>query len=256
MKVILEVKTRKKPNLPIEAESIVPKNFLDTDADLKVWKGNKELPLDEVFTKRVEGTASYADKVEVVIRGDSSRIKRVGEYMDAGKITIENDIGMHCGNFMSGGEIVIKGNAGSWLGREMQGGRIICEGNAGDFCGAGYRGEKKGMVGGLIHVMGDVGDFTAETLAGGTIIVEGDAGDLTGVDMRGGTLVIMGTASRVCGNMKEGTAYVHGMVREMIPTFRNKGTVEVDKTIYTKFTGDVANRGKGTLYVKNFEYMR
>jgi len=41
--------------------------------------------------------------------------------MNAGRIVIEGDIGMHCGNFMSAGEIIIKGNADAWLGREMRG---------------------------------------------------------------------------------------------------------------------------------------
>jgi formylmethanofuran dehydrogenase subunit C len=54
--------------------------------------------------------------------GDATfRLKRVGEYMDAGKITVLGDIGMHCGNFMSGGTIEIHGNADGWLGREMAG---------------------------------------------------------------------------------------------------------------------------------------
>lgn len=255
MRVMLEVKERKKPHLPIEAEAIVPKNFLDPDARISVWKGNKELPLEEVFTLTVEGSASTVDDVEILIRGDSSKIKRVGEYMDGGRIHIEGDIGMHCGNFMSGGTIEIDGNAGEWLGREMVGGRIICHGDAGDFCGAGYRGEKRGMRGGTIEIKGNAGDFTAETLTGGTVTIHGNAGDLTGADMHEGTLTIMGDCSRVCGNMTGGTCFVFGTVSAMLPTFRNEGRVEMDGVQFTKFTGDVANRGKGTLFIKDYQYM-
>jgi formylmethanofuran dehydrogenase subunit C len=255
MKVILEVKERKKPFLPIEAEIIIPSNFLDPEPDLVVCRGNKELLLDEIFVKTVEGTAGNVDEVELVIRGDSSRIKRVGEYMDGGKITIEGNIGMHCGNFMSAGTIEIHGNADAWLGREMVGGQIICHGHAGDYCGGGYRGEKKGMRGGTIEVFGNSGDFTAETLTGGTVIVNGNSGDLTGVEMHDGTLIVRGDCSRVCGNMNGGTCYVYGTVYDMIPTFRRTGTETIEGVSLTKFTGDIANRGKGTLYIKNYQYM-
>ncbi|WP_157199905.1 hypothetical protein [Methanogenium cariaci] len=145
MKVILEVKERHKPNLPIEAECITPpKNFLDPEREFHVWKGNKELDITDVFHVRKDGNAKSAEQVEIIIRGDSSHIKRVGEYMDGGKILIERDIGMHCGNFMSaGGLIEIQGgDADSWLGREIHGGKILCHGNAMDYAGSGYRGGK------------------------------------------------------------------------------------------------------------------
>ena len=93
MRVILTAKPRKKPLIPVEAESIIPRHFRQA-RDLTVWEGNKERPLREVFDVMVERTAAAAEEVEVILRGDVSRFKRVGEYMDAGKITIEGDIGM------------------------------------------------------------------------------------------------------------------------------------------------------------------
>ena len=158
MRVTLATKPRKKPKIPIEAESIIPQHFL-RGSDLTVYEGNKERKLEDIFYTTIEGPAVVPDQVEVILKGDTGRIKRVGEYMAAGRIIIEGDIGMHCGNFMSGGEIVIGGNADAWLGREMRGGRIICSGNAGHYCGAGYRGEKRGMRGGTIEVTGNAGDF-------------------------------------------------------------------------------------------------
>ncbi|MDK2974254.1 MAG: formylmethanofuran dehydrogenase subunit [Methanofollis sp.] len=254
MTVHLEVKKRKNPYIPIEADEIIPKNFINKDQELFVWRGNRKVPLEEVFLKRIEGTASYAKEIEIVITGESGRIKRVGEYMDAGAILIEGDIGMHCGNFMSGGTIEIRGDADAWLGREMTGGTIVCRGNAGDYCGSGYRGEKKGMRGGTVEVFGDAGDFTAEALAGGTIVVHGNAGDLCGAEMKGGALVIHGNASRVCGNMSGGTCTVYGTVADMLPTFAYVGTTEDpdSRTALTEFAGDVANRGKGRLLVHSF----
>ena len=146
MQVTLTMKPRAKPFLPIEAEMIIPMNFIGS-RELFVWEGNKKRRLEEVFTVRKEGNVNSPENIIVILRGDTSRIKRVGEYMSSGTITIEGDIGMHCGNFMRGGNIVIHGNADGWLGREMRGGSILCHGNAGDYCGSGYRGEKRGMRG-------------------------------------------------------------------------------------------------------------
>jgi formylmethanofuran dehydrogenase subunit C len=250
MRVILESKVRKKPNLPIEAESIIPRNFLK-GTDIVVFEGNKERTLSELFWIFVEGTAVSPENIEVVLKGDTSRIKRVGEYMDTGTILIEGDIGMHCGNFMSGGTIEIRGSADAWLGREMRGGTIVCRGNAGHYCATGYRGEKKGMQGGTVEVFGNAGDFCAEYLAGGTVHIHGHTGDFPGVEMRGGELLIEGDATRPCGNMKNGSCVILGTVHDLLPTFEKSGThllpernLEMDV-----YTGDVANRGKGTMMV-------
>ncbi|MCQ8894615.1 MAG: formylmethanofuran dehydrogenase subunit C [Methanolinea sp.] len=253
MRVILKTRPRKKPHVPIEAEGIIPQNFLRKN-DLSVYEGNRERHLEDLFFVTVEGPAVSPDQVEVILTGDTGRIKRVGEYMNAGRIIIEGDIGMHCGNFMSAGEIIVRGNADAWLGREMRGGRILCEGNAGDYCGAGYRGEKRGMRGGTVEVMGNAGDFVAEYLSGGEVIVHGDCGDLPGVEMRGGTLVIGGNCSRPCGNMTGGTCMVLGDPGELLPSFRRNGSTEAEfggkKFRMAVFRGDVANRGKGTLLVR------
>jgi len=250
VRVILETKQRSKPFLPVEAESIIPRNFLK-GTDLTVYEGNKERALSEMFWIFVEGTAVSPDKVEVVLKGDTARIKRVGEYMDTGSIRIMGDIGMHCGNFMSGGLIEIGGNADAWLGREMLDGSIICHGNAGHYCASGYRGEKHGMKGGRVEVMGNAGDFCAEYLTGGEVYIHGSCGDMAGVEMKGGMLVIGGDATRPCGNMKDGTCVILGRVQDMIPTFERieRRVLPERKITADVYKGDVANRGKGTLMV-------
>jgi formylmethanofuran dehydrogenase subunit C len=255
VRVILTARPRKNPRIPVEAESIIPRHFRQ-GRDLTVWEGNKERPLREVFDVMVERTAAAAEEVEVILRGDVSRFKRVGEYMDAGKITIEGDIGMHCGNFMTGGTIEIHGNADGWLGREMRGGRILCHGNAGHYAGSGYRGEKFGMKGGTLEILGNAGDFAAEYLAGGEVIIHGNAGDLPGVEMMDGTLFIHGNCSRPCGNMTGGTCTVLGKVRGMLPTFRKNSILlhGSEKIPLTVFEGDIANRGKGILQVREYTY--
>lgn len=248
MQVTLTMRPRDKPHLPIEAEVIIPENFIGTK-DLFVFEGNKKRRLEEIFTVRKEGNVNSPEKIVVTIRGDTGRVKRVGEYMSSGSILIEGNIGMHCGNFMRGGLIEIKGDADGWLGREMRGGKILCHGQAGDYCGAGYRGAKRGMRGGNIEVRGDAGDFLGEHLTDGEIHVLGNAGMFAGSEMRGGTLIIDGDACCVAANMLGGKCFVRGMVHEMIPTFNYTG--EEDGML--SFKGDVANRGKGTLLVKDFE---
>ena len=252
MKVILETKVRKKPYLPIEAESIIPRNFLK-GTDLVVFEGNKERRLADIFSIFVEGTSVTPEQIEVVLKGDTSRIKRVGEYMDAGRIIIDGDIGMHCGNFMSGGDIEIFGNADAWLGREMRGGHILCRGNAGHYCASGYRGEKTGMRGGRVEVLGNAGDYCAEYLTGGEVHIHGSCGDMAGVEMKGGEFIIEGNAMRPCGNMKDGTCMIFGTVQDMLPTFEATGTrLLPDRKITTRgYKGDVANRGKGTLMIRD-----
>ena len=230
MRVILTAKPRKKSFLPVEAESIVPAHFLNESAaaGLTAWEGNKERKLPDLFTITREGEAAIAEQVELVLRGDLSRFKRIGEYMEAGTIVVEGDIGMHCGNLMSGGRIEIHGNAEGWLGREMRGGSILCRGNA--------------------------GDYAAEYLAGGTVTIHGNAGDLPGVEMIDGTLVIGGDCTRACGNMTGGVAEIYGTVSQMIPTFRKKGVATRNGARMTVFEGDIANRGKGTLFIRDYTY--
>ncbi|MCX6697844.1 MAG: formylmethanofuran dehydrogenase subunit C [Methanoregula sp.] len=154
---------------------------------------------------------------------------------------------------MSGGLIEIGGNADAWLGREMLDGSIICRGNAGHYCASGYRGEKHGMKGGRIEVMGNAGDFCAEYLTGGEVYIHGSYGDMAGVEMKGGQLVIGGDATRPCGNMKDGTCMIFGTVHRMLPTFKKTGTQLLPdrKVAMEVYTGDVANRGKGTLMVSS-----
>jgi len=223
---------------------ITPMNFIGS-RELFVWEGNKKRRLEELFTVRKEGNVNSPEKIVVVLRGDTSRVKRVGEYMSSGTIIIEGDIGMHCGNFMRGGNIEIHGNADGWLGREMRGGSILCHGNAGDYCGSGYRGEKRGMRGGTIEVMGNAGDYLGEYLTGGEIHVHGNAGMFAGAEMRGGMLVIDGDARIPAANMSKGTCVVRGRVHDMLPTFERIG----EREGMVVYHGDVANRGKGELVV-------
>lgn len=256
MKIELAIKPREKPFIPIEAECITTQMFLSKDpSEITVWCGNREKKLQEVFDITIKGEAASPDDIEIVLSGDCSRVKRVGEYMKGGMITILGDIGMHCGNFMSGGVIEIMGDADSWLGREMRGGKIVCHGNAADYPGSGYRGEKKGMTGGIIEIFGNAGDFAAETMTGGEVVIHGNTGHAPGAEMHGGILTIYGKCCMPCANMDGGTCYVFGTARDILPTFEKKGEIAYPETgqTLTEFKGDIAKRkGNGKLMVANY----
>ena len=78
----------------------------------------------DLFDVSVDGTASSADEVKIVLDGDLSRVKLIGSGMKAGEIGANSNVDMHCGAMMSGGKITVKGNADCWAGREMIGGEL------------------------------------------------------------------------------------------------------------------------------------
>ena len=239
--------------ISVEAENISPDKFAGkTEKEIQsieVWMGNNRVSLGDLFSVRVEGSGAPAD-VKIVMEGDFSRVKRIGEGMTAGLIIIKGNADMHLGAKMNGGKITVAGNVDSWAGREMKGGEIIIEGNAGYYLGSGYRGETCGMRGGKITVMGSALDYVGEHMCGGEITVKGDAGILPGLSNNGGKIMIEGNTSRPGSEMTKGTIIINGIVEEMVPVFKSEGTEAVDGVTYRKYTGDVVLGGKGVMYVK------
>ncbi|HEX7628391.1 MAG TPA: formylmethanofuran dehydrogenase subunit C, partial [Candidatus Methanoperedens sp.] len=195
-----------------EAENISPDKFAGKSEQeiksLEAWMGNQKTTLGGLFSVKVEGSAAAAD-TKIVMEGDFSRVKRIGEGMTAGLVVINGNVDMHLGSKMSGGKISVKGNVDSWAGREMKGGELIVEGNAAYYLGAGYRGESCGMRGGKITVMGNALDFVGEHMCGGEIIVNGNTGILPGFSNNGGKIVIGGNTSRPGSEMSKGTIIVN-----------------------------------------------
>lgn len=247
------LKPKKEIKISTEAENISPDKFGGkTEKEiqsLEAWVGNQKTTIGELFTVKVEGSAPAAD-TKIVMEGDFSRIKRIGEGMTCGLIIINGNVDMHVGAKMSGGKISIKGNADSWAGREMKGGELIIEGDVGYYLGSGYRGESCGMRGGKITVMGNALDFVGEHMCGGEIIVKGNAGILPGLSNNGGKIVIEGNTSRPGSEMSKGTIIIKGKVEEMMPVFKHEGNEELDGVAYKKYIGDVIGNGQGLLYVK------
>ncbi|MCE8423613.1 MAG: formylmethanofuran dehydrogenase subunit C, partial [Candidatus Methanoperedens sp.] len=236
------IKPKSELTISVEAENISPDKFAGKSEkdiqSLEVWLGNHKTTLGDLFTIKVEGIGTAAD-VKIVMEGNFSRVKRIGEGMTAGLIMIKGDVDMHLGAKMSGGKITVAGNADSWAGREMKGGDIIIEGNAAYYLGSGYRGESCGMRGGKITVLGNTLDFAGEHMCGGEIYVNGNAGILAGISNNGGKIVIGGNTSRPGSEMSKGTIIIKGKVDEMMPVFKLEGTEAVDGVTYNKYTGAV-----------------
>ena len=207
------------PTWPLELDGILPEKLasltVDEIARRRVLHGNRSEDLGTFFA--VTGNAMSG---EMLIRGDCSRVKRIGAGMTAGRIVVEGDVGFHAGAEMQGGELCIQGNASDWLGAEMSGGVIHVAGNTGNQTGAAYRGSRHGVRGGTILIRGNAGDEAGLLMRRGLIAVGGNCGSFAGASMIAGTLVAMGEVGRAAGaGMKRGTIVV-GSEPELGPGFR------------------------------------
>jgi len=254
------LRPRYSSKVPLNAKCVSPDIFASKTVEeikaLKVWEGNKQRALGELF--EIDGESAPTPK-EVSIRliGDLHKVKRICEEMSNGETTIDGDVGLHLGEKMTGGRIIVSGNAGSWLGAMMKGGSITVNGNAGDYIGAAYRGSNKGMQGGTIEINGNVGNEAGCFMREGLIKIGGKAGQFLGVHMRNGTIVVHGDSDgRAGAGMVGGRIVLLGSTTSVLPTFSIdsiKKKVEVDgketQGPFYMFTGDVAEKGNGKLYI-------
>jgi len=230
------LRLREPTTIPIEADSICPDHFVGRSRAeieaLPAFYGRRKVTLSDLFT--VEGQDSDQIVVEACTeqseRGDPSgrasgrslcHVKKIGQRMTRGFITVRGDVGLHLGAYMRGGEIVVEGNAGDWAGAHMQGGRIWIKGNAGHLLGAAYRGEKRGMNHGVIVVEGDAGREVGAQMRRGLIVVLGNVGDFAGARMIAGSIFVFGhLGARAGAGMKRGTIVALADHAELLPTFR------------------------------------
>ncbi len=269
MGVIQKVKLTPKGKIEImvEAELISPDSFAGkSEAEiggLTVWQGPREAKLSEFFEVEAmdEETPGEGDgAVEILIDGDVSRIKRIGQNMTKGRIEILGSAGMHLGTEMVGGEILVRGDAGSWAGMNMTGGLIEVEGCVGDHAGSAYRGSWRGMSGGKIMIRGNARSQLGGGISGGEILVEGSVENFCGIRQSGGLILVKGDAIRGVGaEMIGGSIVVLGKIHQFTPGFVAAGC-ERDPAIgerkiegeFSKFLGDyaISKNPKGVLFVK------
>lgn len=247
--------------VPIEAECVTPDAFAGKSVEeigkLKLWEGNGERSLNELFT--VEGeSGAKPEAVSIQIFGDVHQVRRIGTQMTAGEIVVHGDVGYHLGEEMVGGKILVNGNADSWVGSMMKGGVIEIKGDAGDYVGAAYRGGgTRGMSGGTIVIRGDAGNELGYFMRKGIIKVHGNVGQFTGVHMKNGIIVVYGNSEgRNGAQMTGGKIVVCSGVPSVLPTFtidaikpRVKINGERLAGPFYLFIGDIAEEGEGKLYI-------
>ncbi len=278
----IKLKLKKKPEFPLEAEVVSPDTFAGKSATeikkLKVYHGNEEKMLGDFF--EVTGTGSEINDIKIMIDGDLTNVKRIGEKMTGGEIIINGNVGMHVGNNMSGGKILVNGNADDWAGAMLKGGELEITGNAGHYVGAAYRGFWKGMEDGLIKVKGKIGNEALTWVTGSKpskrfpTLICGGAGSFLGIHSHGGTIIVEGDCDRCAGaDQVRGTIVVKGKVSRILPSFKKIGEVkeielmngEIIKGKFIEYSGDhsveknhskmdkktgkISNSSNGRLYI-------
>jgi len=247
---------------PIIAECINPEIFQDKTSEeieeLKIWEGNKQKTLGELFTIKEIKTEHQTEKATIAIHGDVSKVRRIGAYMTNGEITIHGNVGMHLGEEMKGGKITVHGSVGAWAGSMMKGGAIEIHGNASHYLGAPYRGSSQGMYGGKIIVYGNTGNEAGAYMRKGLIKIYGNAGQFAGLRMHSGTIYVQKDCEGRAGAcMTGGKIVIGGFLESVPPTFTIdsvKKKVKIEENELVKgplylFLGDLTENGKGKLYV-------
>ncbi len=225
---VTRLRLREPVTLPVEADSVSPDRFAglgrEEIAALPILHGRRWLTVGDLFAVEMEaGAVAGSDGAdEIVLVGDLSHVKRIGQGMSRGRVTVRGDAGMHLGVGMSGGEIVVHGDAAAWAGAHMAGGVMRVHGNAGPMLGAAYVGEKRGMRGGVILVDGDVGARCGERMRRGLIVARGAVGEFAGARMIAGSLFAFGAlGARAGAGMKRGTIVaLGGLSGGLLPVFR------------------------------------
>ncbi|MFX1501016.1 MAG: formylmethanofuran dehydrogenase subunit C [Promethearchaeota archaeon] len=278
----IKLKLKTEPEFPLEAESISPDKFTGKSAveikKLVVYHGNEEKALGDFFD--VSGNGGEINEIKIIIEGNLSNVKRIGEKMTGGEIVINGDVGMHVGNNMSGGKILVNGNAGDWAGAMLKGGELEITGNAGNYVGAAYRGFWKGMQNGVIKVKGKIGNEALSWVSGSKpgnrfpTLICGGAGSFLGIHSHGGTIIVEGNCDRCIGaDQVRGTIVVKGNINRILPSFKKIGevkeielmngekikgkfieysgdhSVEKNHSKIDKKTGNISNSSNGRLYV-------
>ncbi len=262
----VKLKPYKTPELYLEGFNISPDVFAGKSpseiASLEGREGKIRVELGDFF--EVSGTAgATAADTNILIDGDCSRVKYIGNKMTDGSITVNGNADMYVGGWMKGGSIHVKGNVDSFCGIAMEGGDIQVDGNAQNYVGCAYRGDWRGMRGGTIHINGNAGNDIGTFMLGGTIIIEKNAFIHVSTHAEGGTVIIKGDVQgRVGGQMVKGDIYVFGTIQYMLPGFKEIGVVEQEiigeKAMFKHFIGDLGERhpkrkGKeifGNLYLR------
>ncbi|HJK25082.1 MAG TPA: formylmethanofuran dehydrogenase subunit C, partial [Methanocorpusculum sp.] len=147
------VTLEKQPELYLEADLITPDQFAGKSVEeigaIEISEGKIKYPLSE-FAKIEGASGATAAETKIVLNGDWTRVKRIGQQMTAGEIVINSNADMYTGGWMKGGKITVNGNVDSFTGIAMAGGELTVNGSAQNHVGCAYRGDWRGMTGGVL----------------------------------------------------------------------------------------------------------
>ena len=256
-------KSALKSNIPIEAEIISPDNFFEKDlseiSQLSIWRGNKELTISQVFTISGDHVKGGEIKdLQIILKGDLSKFKRIGQNMSEGLIDIKGSIGMHLGTQMSGGKIIVQENADDFAGANMKGGEMYILGNAGHYLGGSVRGDWRGMSNGKIRVEGNIGNECGVWMRKGIIEIGGNVNLFLGIHMHNGLIIVDGDVEERAGaEMTGGIIVIKGKLKKNLPSFEfvgKKNDIEIENYgiitgSYLEFKGDFAERKQGSMFL-------
>lgn len=256
----LVLELRRPLTVPTNADMISPTSLasksLDEIRQLKLWEGNHQTELGDIFTVKGE-TNGPASESCVLVSGDARKLSHLGYRMMSGLLQIAGPAGMYVGEEMVGGTIHVEGDSGSWLGSKMQGGVIEVYGNAGDHIGAPYRGSRDGMKGGSITVHGNAGTEVGCWMSGGFIRIKRSADTFPGIHMCDGTVLIDGDCKgRAGGGMTGGRVVISGRMEDVLPSFTIEeirdaikfGEEKIQGPFYV-FRGDLCNQETGRIFI-------
>jgi formylmethanofuran dehydrogenase subunit C len=266
--VEIKIKLKKKPHFPLELDTITPNNFVGKTAaeikKLEIYHGKDITKFGDFFD--VTGKSTELNDTTLVIEGDLSKAKRIGEGMKGGEIIINSDVGMHVGNKMKGGKITVNGNADDWAGAMMEGGELVINGDAGNYIGSAYRGFWQGMKNGIIRVKGNVGNESmlwaksSKPSNKWPTLYCGSAGAFLGIHNHGGTIVVEGNVDRCAGaDQALGTIVIKGKISRLLPSYKKIGEVDEvtlpngEKVVgkFIEYSGDhsVSKESNGRIYL-------
>lgn len=243
----LTIKIKKAAKFPIETEVIKAESFTGLSLiqikDLTVYSGNKEEKLGDFFS--IEGEiAKNPESQKIILEGDYSKVRRIGEAMKAGEIIIKGNVDLHLGENLGGGKITVEGDVAGWVGTNMIDGLIHIKGDVDCYVGCAERGMGSGMSGGAIIVDGDVGLDVGRGLKGGEITVGGKVKRFIGAYMKAGVIKAREAGEHVGYAMSGGQIMIETPFD--VPFYFKKTGEEGEQVTYE---GDISFNAGGTLKI-------
>lgn len=196
---MIELSMLMPPPLPIDGSLLRPDALAMMSRGsierVPLTAGPNPLRIGDLFAVKIIDEGNSAAP-QLMISGDLENVDRLAAGMSTGSLTVHGRVGNLCGMAMTGGRLEIFGAAASATAAGFRGGELIIHGDVGDDLGLPLRGERRGISGGTIRVLGDCGDRCGYRMRRGTILITGSVGDEMARSMIAGTIAILGDIGR------------------------------------------------------------